>query len=240
VTAAGGLISVLAGTVLLRLTITGTYSRYVRVGMGPLLAVAGVVMVVLGLITLVRSLRRAGHAGTAAEAGATEADAHDHSHGGGRIGWLLLAPIAALLLVAPPTLGSYGVDRGAKVDVHAGGSAYAPLVPGVEPVPMTLLEFGQRAFDRDGASFDGASVRLTGFVAGAGAEEFRLARYQIACCAADAAPVVVRVQVDGAATVPPVDRWVTVTGVHAPGGGEVPELAATSVVEIRAPNDPYE
>jgi uncharacterized repeat protein (TIGR03943 family) len=238
VTAAGGLISVLAGTVLLRLAITGIYGRYVRVGMGPLLVAAGVAMVVLGVVTLVRSLRRGG------DAGAAEAGEHDHGRGGGRVGWLLLAPIAALLLVAPPTLGSYGVDRGAKVDVRAGVSTFVPLAQDAAPVPMTLLEFSQRAFDRGGASFNSTSVRLTGFVAGAGPGGepggFRLARYQIACCAADAAPVVVRVRVDGAGTVPPPDRWVTVTGLHSPSSGEVPELTAASIVEIRAPDDPYE
>ena len=58
---------------------------------------------------------------------------------------------------------------------------------------MTLLEYGQRAFDHDGASFNGAPVQLTGFVVDGEAGGFRLARYQIACCAADATPVVVRV-----------------------------------------------
>jgi uncharacterized repeat protein (TIGR03943 family) len=229
VTPAGGLISLLVGTVLLRLVLTGTYGRYVRLGMGPLLAVAGVAVVVLGLVTLLRALRHP-----------HPPDAHEHHrHGGGdRVGWLLLAPIAALLLVAPPTLGSYGVGRGAKVDIRAGGAVLDPLVAGAEPTRMTLLEFGQRAFDRDGASFDGAAVRLTGFVAGAEEGGFRLARYQIACCAADAAPVVVRVV--GSRRVPARDRWVTVTGVFRPGGVEVPELAATNVVEIPAPDDPYE
>jgi hypothetical protein len=33
---------------------------------------------------------------------------------------------------------------------------------------------------------------------------------------------------------------VTVTGKFRPGGTDVPELAATSVVQIPAPNDPYE
>jgi uncharacterized repeat protein (TIGR03943 family) len=103
---------------------------------------------------------------------------------------------------------------------------------------MTLLEFGQRAFDRDGASFGGATVQLTGFVAAAEDGGFRLARYQIACCAADAAPVVVRVI--GSRRVPARDRWVTVTGVFQPGGGELPALAATNVVELPAPDDPYE
>ena len=52
---------------------------------------------------------------------------------------------------------------------------------------MTLLEYGQRAYDHNGASFNGGPVRLTGFVA-ATRRRFRLARYQIACCAADAPP----------------------------------------------------
>jgi hypothetical protein len=33
---------------------------------------------------------------------------------------------------------------------------------------------------------------------------------------------------------------VTVTGTFRPGGGDTPQLAATSVVEIPEPSDPYE
>ena len=233
-TAAGGLISVLVGAVLLRLELTGTYGRYVRQGMGPWLAIAGAVVIVLGLVTLARALRQGQEPG-----GDRDLDGHEHRGGGERIGWLLLAPIAALLLVAPPTLGSYGVGRGARVDIRAGAEVLDPLPRGAGPVRMTLLEFGQRAFDHDGASFNGAAVQLTGFVAAQEGAGFRLARYQIACCAADAAPVVVRVVgVEGS---PPRDQWVTVTGTfQPPGGDQFPRLAATSVVEIRAPNDPYE
>jgi uncharacterized repeat protein (TIGR03943 family) len=227
VSAAGGTITALAGTVLLRLTFTGTYTRYVRAGMGPWLGVAGVVLVVLGVVTLVRAVRHA-----------RPVDAHGHG-ASPPVGWLLLAPIAALLLVAPPTLGSYGVDRGAAVDIRAGAHGFDRLARGDGPVAMTLLEFGQRAFDRDGVSFNGATVQLTGFVAGGHDEGFRLARYQIACCAADAAPVVVRVVgIDGEP--PPQDTWVTVTGSHRAGAAEIPELAATSVVEVAQPDDPYE
>jgi len=228
VTPAGGLISLLVGAVLLRLELTGSYGRYVRVGMGPWLAVTAVAVIVLGLVTLLRTLRHA-----------RPVDVHDHHRGGGdRMGWLLLAPIAALLLVAPPTLGSYGVGRGSQVDIRSGGAVFDPLARRSEPATMTLLEFGQRALDRDGASFHGAAVQLTGFVAGAEAGGFRLARYQIACCAADAAPVVLRVV--GTRGSPARDQWVRVTGTFQRGGGEVPELAATSVVEIPAPDDPYE
>jgi uncharacterized repeat protein (TIGR03943 family) len=231
VNAAGGTISILVGAVLLRLTITDDYQRYVRVELGPYLAIAGAMVIALGLTTLVRALRREE---------AVDAYHDDHDHGAGiGVGWLLLAPIAALLLVAPPTLGSYGVGRGATVDVRAGAPVFDPLPRGAGPVDLTLLEYGQRAFENGGRSLEGGRVRLTGLVAGPEPDGFRLARYQIACCAADAAPVVVRV-VDGTRSTPTTDRWVTVTGSFRAARGELPELAATSVVEITPPQDPYE
>jgi uncharacterized repeat protein (TIGR03943 family) len=229
VTAAGGTISLLIGAVLLRLTVTDTYRRYVRPELGPWLLLAGAAVIALGLVTLLWALRHGQE---------PDPNAHEHEHGVGP-GWLLLAPIAALLLVAPPTLGSYGVDRAANVDIRAGAGVFDPLARNAGPVPMGLLEFGQRAFEHDGASFNGAAVQLTGFAAGPEDRGFRLARYQIACCAADAAPVVVRV-VGTAGDAPPRDQWVTVTGTFHPGGEELPELAATSVVEIPPPEDPYE
>jgi uncharacterized repeat protein (TIGR03943 family) len=223
VTAAGGTITVLIGAVLLRLTLGDTYQRYVREGMGTWLLVAGVALVALGAVTLVRALRHSDH---------------DHEHGVG-VGWLLLAPIAALLLVAPPTLGSYGVGRGARVDVRSGPALFAKLDRGAPALPMTLLEFGQRAFEHRGRSFNGASVQLVGFAAGTQGNGFRLARYQIACCAADAIPVVV--EVDGSVgALPSKDQWFQVTGTFKGVDGDVPRLAATSLVAIAAPVDPYE
>ena len=226
--AAGGTISLLVGAVLLRLTVTGTYLRYVRVEMGPWLAIAGSVVIALGLVTLVRAVRRE-----------RVTDAHGHEPGGDRPGWLLLAPIAALLLVAPPTLGSYGVGRAATIDIRAGAPIFDPLPADGPPVAMSLLEFGQRAFEHGGASFNGTPVRLTGFVAGLEPDGFRLARYQIACCAADALPMVIRViGVHGG--IPLRDQWVTVTGRFEPPDGDVPQVAAIAVSAIPPPEEPYE
>lgn len=220
-TAAGGTITLLVGAVLLRLTLSGDYERYVRVGMAPWLIAAGVAVLLIGAATLVRALRP-----------------HGHQHGVG-VGWLLLAPIAALLLVAPPPLGSFGVARGARVDVRAGAPVFARLPRSAAPVPMTLLEFSQRAFDHRGVSFNGNAVRLMGFVAGTKGDGFEIARYQIACCAADAIPVVVHV-VGTAGSAPGRDGWVTVTGTFRGTRGEIPDVVATSVVAVPAPEDPYE
>jgi uncharacterized repeat protein (TIGR03943 family) len=230
-TAAGGTISMIVGAVVLRLTVTDTYRRYVQPTMGKWLLVAGIAVIVVGFVTLVNALRDV-------EPEEAHGHDHDHSHSVG-VGWLLLAPIAALLLVAPPTLGAYGVNRAGAVKISPGKSFYKPLQHKDAPVEMTILEYLQRALEHNGASFRDVPVRITGFVAGAEAGGFRLARYQIACCAADATPTVMDV-VGTSGTPPGDDQWVTVTGTYEPGGGELPRLAATSVVEIPAPDDPYE
>ena len=221
----------LVGAVVLRLTFTDTYRRYVQPGMGKWLLVAGFALILLGLVTLVNALRNV-------EPEEAHGHDHEHSHSVG-VGWLLLAPIAALLLVAPPTLGAYGVNRGGTVKVKAGKAFFKPLQQKDAPVEMTLVEYIERSGEHNGASFHRVPVKLTGFVAGTEAGGFRLARYQIACCAADATAV--EMEVVGALGTPPRnDQWVTVTGTYQPGGGELPRLAATSIVEIPAPEDPYE
>jgi uncharacterized repeat protein (TIGR03943 family) len=225
VTPSGGTLTALVGLLTLRLTVDGTFQRYVRSGMRPWLLVAGVALLVLGLVALIRALRSKAD------------DSLEDEHGVG-VGWLLLAPVATLLLVAPPSLGSFGVERSPPIRVSAGKSALPPLDASGGPVPMTLLEYVERAFDGDGRSLQGATVQITGFVsADSGSGEFDLARYQIACCAADAAAAVVHIV--GAASSPPRDQWVTVTGTYA-DGGDPPVLAATSLEEISAPDDPYE
>jgi uncharacterized repeat protein (TIGR03943 family) len=223
---AGTLIA-LVGAVVLRLTLSGAYQRYVQNGMRPWLLLAGITLVAVGAFTLVRSLM------------APPAQDGDERP---RAGWLLLAPIAVLLLVAPPALGSYGVDRSAPVDVRSGGGQFAPLLKASAPAAMSLLEYGQRAFDGDGRTVRDVTVSLTGFVAGGGGGDstsFRLARYQIACCAADAAAMIVKV-VGIAGRAPARDQWVTVTGRFHASSGDTPELTGLTVQPIPVPEDPYE
>jgi uncharacterized repeat protein (TIGR03943 family) len=212
----------LVGALLVRLSLSGAYARYVRVGMAVPLLTAGVLLAALGLAGVAGALRR-----------------DEVSPGHGRIGWLLLVPVLALLLVTPPSLGSFGVDRGAAVEVTSGGKTFAAL-PAGRTVPMSLLEFDQRAADHDGASFGPATVRLTGFVTRtADRDGFRIARYQIACCAADAVASVVRVT--GTSGSPPSrDQWVTVTGTFQRSPDGVPALRAAGLTEIGDPADPYE
>jgi uncharacterized repeat protein (TIGR03943 family) len=224
---AGGAITLVTGMILLRLAITGDHQRYVRTGMGPLLVIAGLALIALGAYVIGR------------EAQHRDDGTEQHEHGAQPIAWLLVVPVLAVMLVAPPALGAFAVDRTTRVDVTS-GELFEPLPAQDEPRPMPLLEFLQRADDRAGASFQGAPVSLTGFVAAHEPEGFRVARYSIACCAADALAMVVRV-VHAGAPPPAIDEWVTVTGTFdvAPEG-EDPVLVAASVTTIAVPADPYE
>ena len=222
----------LVGALMIRLAVGGAYAKYVRTGMGPLLLIAGLLLAGLGLFGVVRALRHRGQAASPVE------DAHGHRHNE-RIGWLLLAPVLALLLVTPPALGSFGVARSTGVSVTSGGKVFAPLPPG-RTVPMTLLEFDERVADHHGTSLGTTQVRLTGFVTpSSDAQGFRIARYQIACCAADAVASVVRVTGTSGSR-PARDQWVTVTGTFNRAADGVPELRAVSLAEISTPVDPYE
>ncbi len=229
----------LVGVMLIRLVLADVYQRYVRVSMGPWLLLSGVLLTVLGLVLAVRAVRSPT---AAVEPPDSHHDHGDHSgHGGDRIGWLLLAPVLVLLLVAPPALGSFGVARTAGVRVTGGAAVWTPLPSGPTPHPMTLLELNQRAWDRSGASLSGATVQLTGFVsAGGDGASFGLARYQIACCAADAVASVVRV-VGVSGSAPARDSWATVVGTFAgtlPDG--TPRITATGIQSVPTPVDPYE
>lgn len=236
---AGSATVLLVGALLVRLYAGGAYARYVRVGMGPWLLVAGILLALLGLAGVVRALARPQGTSTVDEHGG--GDGHDHGHHGHgeRVGWLLLAPVVALLMVAPPALGSFGVDRSTVVAVSSGGRTFSALPDGAT-VPMTLLEFDERSADHDGSSFRTAQVRLTGFVADTGdGKGFRLARYQIACCAADAVAAIARVV--GVTGDPPArDTWLTVTGTYRHSADPVPELVVSSLTTIPPPVDPYE
>jgi uncharacterized repeat protein (TIGR03943 family) len=225
---AGATLTAVIGVLLTRLALSGTFRRYVRPGMGPWLAIAGVLLVLLGLIVLWRHRRGE--------------DAHSaHEHGGERVAWLLLAPVLALLLVAPGALGAFSLSRtGSAVTVRSGGGVFSHLDPVTDPHEMSVLEFDQRAFEgTEGASFNGATIRLVGFVAPAPGDGFLVARYSIACCAADALSATARI-VGWDGPVPARDSWVEVEGTFEPGDPTHPRLVTTSVTPIPEPDDPYE
>lgn len=225
------LLLLLCAVMTVRLVVAGEHRNYVRNSMGPWLLLAGLGLSV-GAVLVARSRRNENH---------HEVE-HVHGHSGGRVGWLLLAPVLAVLVIAPRSLGTYAFDRAMTGSVEsAGRGSFAPLPAGEGPAAMSMSEFDQRTADRDGESLAGREVRLVGFVARRGGEDVTIARFQIACCAADARPHIVLARgVDTAGLA--VDQWVEISGRYVAGSRAegIPVLELTGIRRVGAPADPYE
>ncbi|WP_426505523.1 TIGR03943 family putative permease subunit [Dactylosporangium sp. McL0621] len=237
----------LIGGTLIRTAWTGTYVRYVKPGLHWYLIAAGSVLVAVAAVNLARLFA------TAARARHHEHQQHEHEdgddghgHGHSRLepSWLLVAPALALLLVAPPALGSYAASHGGTALGAAASSDFPPLPDG-DPVRVSLLEYASRAVFDKGQSLQRRTVAMSGFIVVDGDKRY-LTRMIITCCAADARPV--KVGLTGA--VPPsttADSWLEVTGTYTPqtdpdpiDGEPIPYLAVTAAHPIPTPKQPYE
>lgn len=239
-----GVVLMLVGIIVLRISWGTTYLNYVKEGMRPWLLLSGAVLLVLGLLSLLDRLR--GHD--------DEPDPHDlpediddghghHHHRGPRSAWLLVLPVLTIFVIAPPALGAYSAAKDVTNSVPT--DTMLPPLPAGDPVPMYLSDYVTRAVWEQGVSLEGRTVELTGFVLPT-AEGWQLARLQIACCAADAfASKVQPVDVPAEYAALPEDTWVTITGTYVPTEGEptattIPEVRVESLTVIPAPENPYD
>lgn len=218
---------------------SGAALNYIRPSLVPYLVVSAAILVMLGLLPSLGLLRR------------RLALPHDEStgqgHPGARVGALLLAPVLVVVLIQPAALGSYAVSGRSGVPGPS-DSVFAPLAPPVRgAVPMTMLEFFTRALYDRGQSLAEVRVRLVGFVApGAGDQGYRLTRFVISCCAADAAALQVVIRGDQRQW--RRDQWLEVEGrwlrrplpaVDDPDP-PLPVLTAELVRPIQQPREPYD
>jgi uncharacterized repeat protein (TIGR03943 family) len=263
---------VLLGGAVVRISVDDTYLRYVRSWTRPYLLTAGLLLVVLGLVSLWREhlARRSRGAGSesgtavgahdqafgagqpaagyptqpaATDLAGSDGPEHDHGHGP-RVAWLLLLPIFAIFLVAPPALGSYAAGRGGNdIAQPQGDSSFAPLPDG-DPVTTTLADYATRAIWDQGRSLQARRIRLLGFVSPRPGGGYYVTRLVITCCAADARPIKIAVQGQAGQFAP--DSWIAVTGSY---GGmdaaaakreQIPIIKADAVTQVKAPSEPYE
>ena len=234
---------ILLGGALVKIAVNGDYLRYVKPAQQPWIIAGGAVMVLLGAVAIVRDL-------LAARAKAAAEPDHDHDNDGhshsARPAWLLLVPVLAVFLVAPPALGADSVIRTeARVPASAAvaNAAAFPPLPAGNVVPLAVNEFVSRAGWDAAGTLNDRTVSLTGFVVHTGGGTL-LARLVISCCAADAFPVTVRLR-GGEADHLATDAWIQVTGQVVPGtatknNSYTPDFTLASIATISAPKDPYE
>jgi uncharacterized repeat protein (TIGR03943 family) len=241
----------LLGAALLHAGLTDLYLRYVKAGLRPLLLASGAVLIVAALATAWYDRRhnrptRAKQAPPAlthpASAHPDRADEAGHAHPEPRISWLLVLPVLALILIAPPALGSYSALRTGTALQRPFG--YTALPPGDAPLPLSLVDYAGRAAYDHGRSLHHRPVRVTGFLALDRKGAPYLVRMALNCCAADARPVKIAL----AGKLPPVlrpDAWLEVTGTYTPlrtrdpvNNGPIPYLQVTAARPVPVPHDP--
>jgi len=218
----------LLGATVLHAGLTDLHLRYVKAGLRPLLLLSGAVLIATAAATVWYAWRRPRHA---------------EGHREPRVSWLLTLPLLALILVAPPALGSYSAT-------HTGTALREPLgfpdLPAEGPLRLGVGEYAARAVYDHGRHLRGRSISVTGFVALDGDGAPYLVRMGLNCCAADAQPV--KIALTG--EVPPVlrpDTWLELTGAYSPrrttdpvNDGPVPYFEVTAAEPVPAPADPYD
>ena len=234
------LLLVVLGATAVWLWWSGQALNYVRPGLTPYVLAGGVVVGLLGMLPplglLGKETAQADHRG----------GHHQHR---GRVGWLLLVPVLVVILVQPAALGSYAVASRSTVPGgdHEGG--FDPLAAPVRgAVPMSMAEFVTRAVRDPGQSLAGVRVRLVGFVAPSQGHEggYRLTRFVIFCCAADAEAL--QTVVRGDPTPRARDQWLEIEGTWVPRPTAAeddpspppPALQVATVRPVAPARPPYE
>lgn len=201
------------GGLLLSITASGRFTAYVKPGFAPFLVVAGVLLIVVGLLTLILSIRDDARPDAAQRPDAQRPDSHDHDdehghdHDRSRAPWLILAPVLVLLLVAPPALGADSVARNAGSQAAPGMEAAGGDTPGLTDGGYERAEGGYKPNDGSGsAPTASASRRLMDFPALPDGERPVVPIREL----------ILRALYDGTNSVS--ERAVTITGFIAPPG----------------------
>jgi uncharacterized repeat protein (TIGR03943 family) len=247
---------VVVGLIIGRLTVEGGYQSFVKSGLFWPLLLSSLALVGVGGVSLWQAWRldRRGAEPTTSHGddllqdhvhGLEGYEGHGH-HGAPRVGLLLLAPVAILLLVAPTSLGTYAAERARANQLTPPAAARFPDLPAAVDgaVELSLSDVLLRAFHGDPDDLVDVPLRLTGFVvADEAANTYQLTRFAVGCCAADAAPRQVLVTNPPGMAAP--GTWVVIeatwTGeLTERGRAQLPVMDIISQREIDEPAQPYE
>lgn len=204
------------------ITITGTYTRYVKPSLLPWLAASAILLIALALISIVRDIRR----------GAAYAPLDDgHAHRAWAA-WLLVLPIAVLGFIVPPAIAP---EAAAPTVTEVSPEALRrpfPALPDERAPALSLPEVLVR-ISRDSANtLDGRLITVTGFTFKADGRT-DLARVVIICCAADASLARIRISGPAAPQIAdyPEDTWLRVEA-KVPPGQSFSRDSNTAVMEV--------
>ncbi|MFT3660314.1 MAG: TIGR03943 family protein [Gordonia sp. (in: high G+C Gram-positive bacteria)] len=226
------------GLAIVRITLDGSFVRYVKPSLEPYLLISGTVLVALALLAIVRDIRAGGPADRRDE----HACDHGHRHDG-KVLWLLAVPVLVVFFLRPPALVPAAEPAPTNVTV-AESSMFDPL-PDEPAPPLDIYEIVQRAAQPDGGGLNGRAITVTGSLQHRG-KELDLAQVRIICCVADGRTF--RMGMSGAAAQrlaeSPQGSWWKVIGTVVPGSANaerdyIPLLEVGDARSVPEPENPY-
>ena len=233
---AQAVILLLLGGAVLRASLGGDqiYLRYVKESLQPFLIGAGALLCMAAIMTIIYELRHGQH----------EHEEDDHGHHEPRVGWMLLAPVLGLLLVAPPALGAFAAGQSGSAQLQD-TNLYPPLPEG-DPAQISVLDYATRAVFDKGESMKGRTVQLSGFMSqGPGGRQV-LTRIMLSCCAADGRPLKIGMEGNPPQGLPD-NQWVEVVGRYSPttekdpiNDSDIPHIEVLEWRPIDPPRNQYE
>ncbi|NUS72484.1 MAG: TIGR03943 family protein [Corynebacteriales bacterium] len=243
------MVMIVVAALVLQMSFTDVHLRYVKADLQPYLVASGILLLLVGVVTLGYEMWQSLFV---AEAKPSASDAaccgHSENGSGPRSAWLLVLPIAALVLIAPPTLGSYAASKSGtatSVAKQQNPRSIYPALPEGDVVPLSMLDYAARATFERGASLAGREVKLVGFISPREGGGVYLTRMMMMCCAADSRPI--KVGMSGDVGKLKSDQWVEVRGQYVnkfdtdpANGEEIPYIKVSSLKRVEQPENPYD
>ena len=213
------LVLTLWGWVLVWSSLSSRLDLLLNAAFHPVVVIAGVVLMLLGLLQLrLLGRRRAGVA---------------------PLGWLLSACVALLILVLPPE-PSFSDLAASRPDSLPAAPSLSFFLP---PEQRTLTEWVRLLRSQpDPELHAGDPVRISGFVLDRPGEPLQLARLTVRCCLADATPAGLPVDWPEEAN-PQPDQWFSIEGtmiVQERNGVQVSVVKPNRMTLIPRPERPLE
>ncbi|WP_194948262.1 TIGR03943 family putative permease subunit [Actinomyces trachealis] len=239
-------IMMVAGFVALVLVLTGRLNFYLQPYFQPLMLLTALVLIVLAMWTLVD----------------LDQPAVLSAHAPMRpSSWLVLVPVVLAVVCAPSPLGAALMSstavaggsggtvsttakqssqgRAAKLlGTNPDGTAAFSILPLGTVNPLGLDELSDRYTIGSKPQLEGRTIKVLGFASSGPDGGWRLGRFKIYCCAADAVPF--QTVLTGLTQELQIDQWYEVTGVvQVSPGSEVPVLQVTKLDAVPQPETPY-
>lgn len=249
-TAAGATIVASLGLILVAMVLSGQLTNYLQPYFRPWVLLTGALLLLLAGWTFLRLWKDSRERGDGSLVAAENPMR--------KTSWLLLVPVLLATLCAPSPLGAAMLNSSAvggssvsnaaneqaatrvasRVGRNDDGTIAYDVLSDSAPTDITLEDLANRfTFGRKGELQD-KPVKIVGFAAAAADGQWRVNRFKIYCCAADAVPYTA--QLNGTPTAPEADTWYEVTGtVDALSSETVPILTVSEFTPIKQPEIPY-